>query len=165
MKILNDLNPFDESRITEGRDESKISGIKEDSRLEPTTPVKVHSASKFQLQTLKNESICSKVLFFKNFYLNPVLVDLIELAPYTFIVRISKYSVERIESLSKFFFVHSLMGIVNKHSKTPYSQLQNEAIQVFREIDWDELLISILFIKDEDICFTSEIKQFNYIRL
>jgi len=155
----------DDSRISNIKDESKTSNVKDESKLEPVTPAKAHSASKFQLQALKADSICSKVLFFKNFYLNPVLVDLVEIAPYTFIVRISKYCIEQIESLSKFFFVQSLMGIINRHSKTPYSQLQNEVIQRFREIDWDELLISILFIKDDDICFTNEIKQFNYIRL
>jgi hypothetical protein len=123
------------------------------------------SKAKYQLQTHKIEILCSKILFFKNYFLSPILVDLIELSPYLFIVRVSFYALEKVQLVSRFFFVHSLMGLFNKSHKANYQQLLVHVIGVFQCIDWDEILITALYINDGTISFTSEINQFNFIRL
>ncbi len=165
MQILGDLRLINESKILDSKDQSRTLDVKEDSKAENQDVDSYPDSAKYQLQSQKAEVLSSKVLFFKNYFLNPVLVDLLELAPYFFVVRIGKYSLDQLEMTSRLFFVESLLGVVNRIAKSTYPQLIQHVTGLFKGIAWDEFIINALLIRDDAISFAADIKKFNYIRL
>ena len=107
--------------------------------------------------------IASKVVFFKNFYLFPITVSLIQAASDLFIIRLSKYSTSQLKSNVRFFAVENLLGIIHQETMRVDGMLIREVRRAFREHNWEEFLVHLIVATEDSISFSPQIGYISYI--
>lgn len=107
--------------------------------------------------------LLSKVVFFKNYYLFPITINLLQVGNDFFVVRLSKYNVMQFKINFRFLVIENLAGLANRESgKTDLSVLQEIKV-AFRSHHWEDFLVHLVVVSDDSVTFNSNIGFISYI--
>lgn len=107
--------------------------------------------------------LASKVVFFKNYYLFPITVNLVQVGNDFFVVRLSKFDTVQLKTNIKFLVIENLAGVSNKSTGNADSWFIREIKLAFKDHNWEDFLVNLVVVNEDSISFNPNIGYISYI--